>query len=255
MKLCLLFLCVISYAAAELKVKEPSAITYAWLAESPDSDANEYVPYFKEIFEQSKGKTMLQLGVGYSTKYFLENCKRVVSVDFITQGCGPGRFREFLGFYKNFSNWISIAYFSSFQGDTSWAFFKYLGSEHVFKASNYQSTQFKSYAALDMSYLKELGSFLNNLVKLNHFEVAFIDPLLFIRGDLVQLLLGKIPVILAYDASSRISGAFRDVYGYAQVTVPADYEEIHLRGIHGTVAWIQKNGKYDALIEALKKKA
>jgi len=254
MKKVFLFLAIVSIAAADLKVKEPAAISYDWLSQSPDSDAAEYIPYLKEVFDRCQVKALLQLGMGYSTKYFLENCKRVVSVDFVTQGCGPGHFKEFLSFYKNFSNWIAIAYFSSFQGDTSWAFFKYLGSEHVFKASNYQSTQFKSYSGVDKTYLNEMSSFFGNLVKLNNFEVAFIDPLLFIRGDIVQILFGKVPVIFAYDAMSRISGTFRDVYGYGAVKTPNDYEEIHLRGLHGTVAWISKSGKYDSLIEALKKR-
>jgi len=246
--LCLLAL-IFTFQLAAIEQIELDQITYGWLKKNDPNDSGEYLPYYLEMFAQFKEKNILQLGVGYLSKYFLDHCKKVISVEFITAGYGPGRMKDCMTLYKKYSNWIPIAYFSAYQGDTNWTFFKYFGSDNLYKANNYQVTMFMSYSSVDKAFLNEIGSFLGNLIKLNKFEFVHVDPSMYIRGDIIQILFGKVPIIVAGDANTRIQGG-HDIYGYNAVVTPDDYEELRLR--NRTVIWISKNEKYAELIENLK---
>lgn len=245
---CLLsFVCAMQLSAIEQV--ELSKITYGWLKKNDAANSGEYLPYYREIFAELKDKNMLQLGVGYLTKYFLDHCKKVVSIEVITDGYGPDRFKEYMTLYKSCSHWVPIAYFSAYHGDTQWTFFKYFGSDVVYNANNYQIGMAKSYLSVDPMYLKEMDSFFKNLVKLNKFECVHVNPdSLYIRGDIVQTLFGKVPIIVAGDAGARIRQEY-DVYGYSSIVTPEDYEEI--QSPERAVIWILKDPKYADLIDRL----
>lgn len=209
-----------------------------------------FVP-FSKIFSKIKTKTVLEFGVSDATKYFLDSCGKVISVEVITHGYGPESLKRFLSQYQAYSNWIPISYFSGFQGDTTFSPYKYLGSEAVYKAASYQSATHKNYALQDDFYLVELEAFIKNLVRFNKIDVAFVNTSgITLRGDLAQLLFGKVPVILAQDTSSRTFQIPDDLYGYCRMEIPENYEEIHLPA-SGTTAWILKETKYQELIEEL----
>ncbi len=255
MKFVSLFMSVVF--CTRLVAVEPSEvdiIDYDWLMKNDPYESGEHLPYYKEIFDEFKDKNFLQLGMGYLTKYFIDHCKKVVSVQFVTNGCGPDPIKNSMALYKKFSNWIPISYFSGYQGDTSWTFFKYFGSENVYKANNYQTTKYESYSVVDPSYLKELNSFFSNLIKLNKFDFVHVAPNVCLRGELVQMFFGKIPIIIAGDANARInSNATSDIYGYKQVQTPDDYEEIELDVAGRTAMWILKDEQYAGLVERIKK--
>ena len=152
-------------------------------------------------------------------------------------------------FESLFTHWIPVSYFTGYTGDTSWTFFKYFGTDSVYKAHNYLLSTSTSYAAVDDSYLKELSSFLDNLIKLNKFEFVHVDPSLMIRGEIIQMLFGKIPVLVAGGSESRIDGG-NDIYGYNSIVTPDNYEEIAVNP--RTVVWVSRDEKYAELIECLK---
>lgn len=216
-----------------------------------DEDSNP-ITDFRDYLQKYKVKTYLEFGPGVWTEYFLESCRKVISVEFVTPGYGPNVIKNYLGIYGSYSNWTPIIYFSAYQGDLEWAPYKYLGSEHVHKAASYQCSTHQNYALMDDFYLIELNAFIAGLVKYNKIEVAFVNSGLYIRGDLVQLMFGKIPIIFAKDSSSRAKGIENDVYGYSRIVTPEDYEEIYLQDEQGTTAWILKSEKYEELSLALK---
>lgn len=227
-------------------------ITYEWLRAAGDDDGgSEFISSIREIFNDHKIKSFLEFGVGYSTKYFLDSCNRVLSIEVITYGYGPEKLRRFIEFYRDYSNWVPIAYFSGYRGDMSWAPYKYLGSDSVYKACSYQCSTSLSYEPVDPFYLKELGEFLNNLTKYNKIEVALIHPILFLRGDLVRLLFQKVPIIIGYHTAGRMKGEVNEVWGYGRVETPEDYEEIYIPSPQGTTVWIAKKAEYSDLIEKL----
>lgn len=216
------------------------------------TESHKPISDFRDHLKGFKVKNYLEFGPGLWTDYFLESCNKVFSVEFVTPGYGPNPMKGYLGVYANYSNWIPIVFFSGQQSDTDWAPYKYLGSEHVHKAASYQCATHQNYALLDDFYLIELNAFINNLVKYNSIQVAFVNSGLYIRGDLIQLLFNKIPIIFAHDTSCRANGVENDVYGYSRIETPEDYEEIYIPDGQGVTAWILKTDKYAKLIQALR---
>lgn len=234
------------------EIQEASDITYEWLEEAGHIDSyTDHIRHFKYIFSRYKVKAFLEFGVGYSTKFFLDECRKVISVEFVTHGYGPEWIKRCLGLYQDFSNWIPLVYFTGYQGNTDWAPYKYMGSESVYKAVSYQTVTHKNYALMDDFYMLELGAFIKNLVKYNNVNIAFVDSGLFLRGDLVQLLFDKVPVILAHDTRTRAMGLKDDVYGYSRIVCPENYEEIFVPYGNGTTIWVMKNQELGGLTRDL----
>lgn len=240
--------------SAASDITKAEEITYDWLVDNGNQTAySDHISHFKEVFKRLKVRTFLEFGLGFSTKYFLDNCNKVISVEFVTPGSGPEWCKKCLSLYQDeYSNWTPIVYFTGHLIDVNWAPYKYLGSESVYKAASYQSSNHKNYALIDNFYLKELDAFIRRLSQSHQIDVAFVDPGIYIRGDLVQLLFGKVPVILAHDTNVRAIGVEDDVYGYSRVITPEDYEEIFFSYGAGTTVWVIKNEKFMSLVEALK---
>jgi hypothetical protein len=227
-------------------------ITYEWLT-TPGEGYTHYITHFKKIFNATRVKTLLEFGTGYGTKYFLDTCNKVISIDFITHGYGPGPFQHYLNLYQECPNWIPIAYFSGYQGNfPSWAPYKYLASEHLYKACTYQTVTHKNYALIDDFYRTELDSFIKGLTKCHKIDCAFIHPVLFLRSDLIELLFSRVPLIIATETNCRHEGESNDVYGYWRLRVSDDYEEIFLPGDSGMTLWIAKKEIYRTFTESLK---
>ena len=245
----------LSFTALSFAGSKTDHITYEWLT-TPGDGYTHYIVHFKKIFQLTKIKTLLEFGMGMGTKYFLDKCNKVLSIDFITHGYGPGPFQSYLDLYQECPNWIPIAYFSGYQGNfPSWAPYKYLASEHVYKACTYQTVTHKNYALIDDFYRTELDSFIKSLTKCHNIDCAFLHPTLFLRGDLIELLFSQVPIIIATETNCRQAGEENDVYGYSRLRVSHAYEEIFLPGDSGMTLWITKKESYAPLIKALKKYA
>lgn len=232
-------------------------ISFQWLTQRavPAHDT-QHILLFKKVFESMKMKTLVEFGLGYSTKYFLDHCNKVISVDIITHGYGPAIMQKFLKIYADYSNWIPIAFFSGYMGcDYNWAPYKHLGSESIYKATAYQHAYHKNYAKIDDFYLLELNAFITNLLKYNKADVAFTGHAIFLRGDLVQLLFDKVPIIIAHNTTKRQLKDPDDIYGLSRVVTPDNYEEIFFSVEGGTTAWIIKQDRYTSLIKELQKYA
>jgi hypothetical protein len=176
----------------------------------------------------------------------------VISVEFVTQGGGPAWIKECISLYNGYSNWQPIAYFSDYFGDTSWSKHSFFGSNEVYKAASYQCTQHKNYALINSAYMRELDGFIANLVKDNQIDVGFVDAGIYIRGDFVQLLFNRVPIIVAHDARCRAIGEKDDVYAYCRISPPENYEEFFVDAGMGTMIWIEKSDKFVALRQVLK---
>ncbi len=245
--LLLSLVCLSQTAQAQQQISSAKEITYDWLVEQKYGE----MPLFRRIIEEAKPKVMLEFGVGMTTKYFLDSCTKVLSVEFITNGCGPERMKKFLSLYQGLSNWIPIAYFSGWPADMNWAPYRYLGSDKVYKATSYGNATGKSYALIDDLYLTELKVFLTNLAKSNRLEFVHVNTIgaYPLRGDIIQLLFGKAPVIFAPECDRARNAT--DGYSYYKVATPEDYEEIYFAASNSTV-WIQKSEKTAALAAQLK---
>lgn len=212
----------------------------------------DHIPHFRKIFENYKVRDFLEFGLGFSTKYFLDHCEKVISVEFVTNGCGPDWIKECIKIFAGCPNWEPIAYFSDYRGDPSWSKHSFFGSDQVYKAASFQCSHHRTYPFVDNAYMVELDSFISSLIQKNHIDIAFVDAGVYIRGDLVQLLFNKVPVIVAHDARCRAQGEKEDVYAYYRILPPNNYEEMFIDAGNGTMVWIEKSDELAPVREALK---
>lgn len=203
--------------------------------------------YIQAIFDHITVRTTLEFGLSAHTPYFLESSKKAISIDFITNGYGPENLKNAIERNRSYSNWIPIAFFSGFHGDVNWAPYRYYGSESVYKATSHIGATHQSFASIDDFYITELNSFIANLKKCYKIDLAQVGGCVLIRGDIVQILFGKVPVIIG-EATSYINP---DYFGYKNIVVPNDYEEICIPKNDITV-WISKGEEYRTLAEKLR---
>ncbi len=202
-------------------------------------------PYIQTIFNHLKVKTILEFGISGNTRFFLASSNKVISIEFITNGYGPDNLRHHIEKNRDFQNWVPIAYLSGYHGDAGWAPYKYYGTESVYKATSYISANHKSFASIDDFFITEIGAFVTNLKKCYKIEVAHVGGSILIRGDLIQLLFDKVPIIVG--TNSQFSGI--DFYGYGNIRTPDSYEEIRLGG---DTVWVSRKEEYRSLLNALK---
>ncbi len=257
MKSCILGLYVFftsfSGAFAEEWITEAEQITEEFLTKTSSSvHYTEHVAHLKRVFQKIHIETFLEFGLGFSTKYFMDNTDKVISVEFVTPGTGPEWVKYCLDLYRNCKNWKPITYFSGGVLDTGWAPNKYMGVESVYRAAAYQPVELKSYAAIDSSFLDDLSHFVDEqIAEHNKIDMAFVDCGICIRGDLVQILFDKVPIIAAHDIAALEKRHLTDVYGYGRVKVPDNYTEVYIPYGMGTAFWIKNTEEYAEVIKAL----
>lgn len=211
-------------------------ITYDWLAEKGiETGYTDHIPHWKRLFNITKVRGFLECGCGYSTAYFLHNAEKVISIEYAPPGYGTWWYQEFLSLYSDRPNWIPMLYNEDQR------------SNSFNNACAYQCSMHKDYASVDAAYLKELFQHFKAQIKLaqtngSPIDVAFVDPGVFIRGDMVKLLLAhKIPIIAAQGTMSDAGIEEKtNLYGWNKVVTPPTYVKIFIPFGQGTTFWISK---------------
>ncbi len=205
-------------------------ITFDWLIELGNATGyTDHIPHFKRLFNTIKVRGFLECGCGYSTKFFMDHCEKVTSVEFLSPGVSDVWFKECLQLYKNCLNWNPIAYNEN-HADISFN-----------DACTYQCLSHKDYALIDPRYLDSLRSFFKDQLDIarkenKDIDVAFVDPGVYVRGDMVKLLLElEVPIVMAHDTVTEfISTSDDDLYGWTKVKTPSTYEKIYIPFCKGT---------------------
>ena len=239
-------------APAASQITDASQITEEWLVScGNETGYTEHVRHFKRLFSAMKVRGFLEFGVGFSTKYFIDNCDRVISAEVITPGSGPGWLKYCINLYRDCPNWTPIAYLSGKGLDTSWAPNKYMGIESVYRAASYHPVYLRSYSSIDPSYLDDLDKFVREQVAANTIDVGFVDAGVCLRGDMVQTLFNKVPIVVAHDVAPKEVRHLIDIYGYGRVVVPDNYVEIRVPFGMGTAFWVKNEPEYFGVIQSL----
>ena len=216
--------------------KEADFITYEWLIDVAQKTAyTDHIPHFRRLFNTTKVRGLLECGCGYSTKYFMDQCKEVTSIEFMTKGTSDLWFKECFKLYADCDNWIPIAYNADLKNDS------------FDKACGYQCSTHQDYALIDPRYFQELDHYFKQLLDAaarrgKNVDVAFVDAGVYIRGDMVKILLQHhVPVVIAHDTASDVgSDVNQGLYGWFKVKTPLDYEKIFIPVGVGTTFWIHK---------------
>jgi hypothetical protein len=220
-------------------------ITYEWLIDTAQKTGyTDHIPHFRRLFNTFKVRGFLECGCGFSTKYFMDNCQEVTSIEFMTKGTSDLWFNQCLQLYAQCSNWVPLAYNAD------------LKNESFDNACGYQCSTHKDYALIDPRYLCDLDQYFKGLLYLAHrkgkdIDVAFVDAGVYIRGDMVKLFLqNNVPIVVAHDTASDVgSDVDEGLYGWFKVKTPPEYEKIFIPFGNGTTFWVDK--KFPAVIESL----
>jgi hypothetical protein len=163
----------------------------------------------------------------------MENADKVISIAYITPGCGDQWYQVCLSLYEDRSNWIPLAYNANFR------------SNSFNNACAYQCSMHKDYSLIDNTYLSELDRHFKEQIKNAQdngypIDVAFVDPGVYVRGDLVKLLLANnVPIVVAHDTTSdHGTKELENLYGWNKVITPPNYVKIFIPYGQGTTFWI-----------------
>lgn len=231
-----LLLLTLSCLSMTLNAESPSDfITYKWLTETPEMGTyTDHIPHWKRLFNATKVRGFLECGCGYSSRYFMDHSDKLISIEYITPGYGDAWYRDCLTLYADRTNWIPILYNQD------------LRSNSFNNACAYQCSEHLDYALIDGTYLKELYKHFKSVIadaQTNNYniDVAFVDPGVYVRGDMVKLLLAlQVPIVVAHDtASDRGIDEEANLYGWNKVITPANYAKIYIPHGTGTTFWIK----------------
>lgn len=216
---------------------ESDFITYDWLLICADKTSyTDHIPHFRRLFNTIKVRGFLECGCGYSTKYFLDHCDKVVSIEFMNPGTGDLWFNECLKLYKDYANWVPLIYNANHK-DVSFN-----------NACGYACSKHRDYALIDPQYLGSLDRYFKNQLAIarqegKDIDVAFVDPGVYVRGDMVKVLLAnQVPIVVAHDTANDVgSDVDEGHYVWFVVKTPPDYEKLYIPFGTGTTFWISKN--------------
>lgn len=231
--------------ASSIHAYESDFITYEWLMDKAvECSYTDHIPHFRRLFQTMKVRGFIECGCGFSTKYFLDNADKVISIEYVTPGYGDIWYQDCKILFADRDNWIPQIYNEDFR------------SNSFNNACAYQCSMHKDYGLIDSTYLTELDSHFKNWInytKLNgsEIDVAFVDPGVYIRGDLVKLLLAnKIPIVAAHDTASDYgTKEVKNLYGWNKVVTPSDYIKIYIPFGQGTTFWVNK--RYTEVVTSL----
>jgi len=178
----------------------------------------DHVQHFKKLFENIKIKSFLEFGLGSGSEYFLDNCEEVTSCSITLQSQGL-YWRERTDLVHRYSNWTPIL--------------KY-GGVALQQANLLCSRDFKDPALYDGAYLLELKDICDDLLKDKQFEVVFVNPDFHMRGDLVNELFDRVPVIVARDTNIA-----PEIYGWRKIYTPFNYTKIEYKDGQGMTFWVR----------------
>lgn len=210
--LCLIFPC------SQLSSTQVSDLTYENLLHNGYTD---HVQHFRKFFQHRKPGSFLEFGLGYGTKYFLDHCAQVTSVEILLPNQSYDWVDQTLDLLQDYTNWTPIIK---------------QGSRNLLIANDLSGKEAKDPALYGSLYRLELKEICDELFKDKQYEVAFVDPGFHMRGDLVNELFDRVPIIVAHD-----TGYAASQYGWNKIQTPSNYEKIVFREGAGVTFWIRSD--------------
>lgn len=225
----ILSISVFAYAEPEWSSEEdlessswtgPQLRSDAYLAASPWTD---HVVHFAKLFQIQKIHSFLEFGVGEGTKYYLEHCDEVTSIELLDSSKINNilYYEKCLALFKPYSNWRPILY---------------LCEPPLERASAIAEEWHIDPTTVNREYMKELHYVCDVLFENKSYDVAFVDAAISVRGSIVNALFNRVDIIAAHDTN-----ALPESYGWAWVKTPPNYERIVFTEGSGTSFWVKRN--------------
>lgn len=207
----------------------------------------DHIFHFRKLFASFEVNTFLEWGCGYSSKIFLENSKKVISVELVLDESEVS------------SKWMNHC-IEKFGEQPTWVPILKVCSDSVKAACRYQSFKHKDYALIDNTYVTDLDQYIKTLISENDITVSFVDAGVYIRGDLTELSLqNRIPIVIAHDTANSFPDypliverqVNEGLYGWFKVKRHDEYQKIFINHGCGTTFWIRKD--FPELVDAMMK--
>lgn len=199
---------------------DTKGIIYENLVQNPYFNS---VPRIKQIFEKTHIKSFLEFGFGYGTKYLLDYSGEVTSYEIILPDQTDEWFKKPVILFRNYKNWTPIL--------------KH-GSQALQKANILSGIHGKDPALEDATYLIELKDICDEIFANKQFDIVLIDPGFHMRGDLVNELFQRVPIIVVHDTNYS-----HQQYGWNKIQEPCNYTKIVYTEGQGVTVWIHNDRK------------
>lgn len=202
-------------------------ITYESLKTNAYTD---HVEVFHHLFTKISISKMIEFGLGLGTKFFIEHVPYVVSIEIVNQDQSTIWFDDCCELYKSYSSWTPHLYH---------------GSSYLTK-TNQIAIQTQNSLLDDPQYLQEIREIVESHID-STYELAFVDPGIRNRGDIVNSLFNHIDIIAAHDTNF-----IPEVYGWNRIQTPENYAKISFVAGMGITFWIKRTrgDLIDALLYA-----
>lgn len=222
LKLARTFLLLVTlFSFKQVNGYEPQLRSDEYLASSLWTD---HTQHFAKLFKLTNVNAFLEFGVGEGTKFYLDHCVEVTSVEMLDKFKGNANLEYYmkcLQLFKFYKNWNPTLYRCT---------------DAINRAVEWAETQHKNPLLGDESYVLELKNLCDNIFHNKKYDVAFVDPGVIIRGSIVNELFDRVDIIAAHDTNYH-----PHIYGWAWIKTPPNYVKIHFSEGSGTTFWIKSD--------------
>jgi len=170
----------------------------------------------EDIIKQYNINSVIEFGVGEGTNVFLENCTgKITSVELYTADYDLAKLLKIstdewvdysINQFKNYNNWNAVKY--QVQSDI-------INAEYDVTGKGDRGVA-RGNAPSNINYIVELSNLIDTL-NVSEYDMAFVDPGIHLRGDIVNLLFNKVNIITAHDFNTQ------NIYGYSRISAPNTY--------------------------------
>ncbi len=177
----------------------------------------EWIPAAERVFAVARPRSVLEHGLGNGTKFFLDRCHRVVSIEWMVK--------------PEHTKWVQTCQQMFQDHQLRWTIIPYACSGLL--ATEDEMARIGRYPEI-LRCRSEIDEVLASVYQDISPDVIFVDAGIHLRGTLVQASFDHAPIILAHDTNIP-------VYGWARIDVPNHYVCLKLAEGLGTTAWIEKS--------------
>jgi len=192
----------------------------------------DYLDPFEKLFQAKKISSLLEFGLSEASGHFLDHCDQVTSIQMVAERnrvAVEESYQKWSDHFRDNPRFYSQLYYCSRQIADAEAFAEATGLNPLFH---------------DAGYLFEVKELCDTLFRERVYDVAFVDPAILIRGDLINELFGRVDIIVAHDTNFHPS-----IYGWDWLHTPIEYQKLNFPNGSGTTFWIKKTER--ELIECL----
>lgn len=186
--------------------------------ELPAGPWTDHAPHLSRVLDLRPVRSCLEFGLGEGTRLLLDRCRHVTSLELASRPVHDEWFQRCLETYRGYHHWEPILHHC---GE------KLREADRLGEAGGYPLA--------DRGYVEELAQVVGRVLARRGYDLAFVDAGIHNRGDLVNLLFDRVPIIAAHDTN----GLERH-YGWDLVAPPATYRRVRFTEGLGTTFWIHE---------------